>query len=189
MPPRSSIDLGPSCIYCTWFPLPCITPTLRHRIHYPKRKWSYTSEPPLQFQEIVSLLATGRTPTSDPTLLANPDYTSIVNEKHRARLQSYLDDAKSRGARVVELNPAAEALGEVPRQVVIGAVHAAGQPTIPSDDEPWGVQVILPASGTVKRRGDVATPRAGRALKSLPWASGAARRRDWPCSIFRPRGR
>jgi translocation and assembly module TamB len=34
-------------------------------------KLSYTSDPPLQFQEIVSLLATGSTPTSDPTLLAN----------------------------------------------------------------------------------------------------------------------
>lgn len=34
-------------------------------------KLTYTSDPPLQFQEIVSLLATGRTPTSDPTLLAN----------------------------------------------------------------------------------------------------------------------
>jgi translocation and assembly module TamB len=34
-------------------------------------KLSYTSDPPLQFQEIVSLLAAGTTPTSDPTLLAN----------------------------------------------------------------------------------------------------------------------
>jgi translocation and assembly module TamB len=34
-------------------------------------KLSYTSDPPLQFQEIVSLLASGQTPTSDPTLLAN----------------------------------------------------------------------------------------------------------------------
>jgi translocation and assembly module TamB len=32
---------------------------------------SYTSEPPVQFQEIVGLLAAGKTPTSDPTLLAN----------------------------------------------------------------------------------------------------------------------
>ena len=32
---------------------------------------SYTSDPPLQFQEIVSLLAAGTTPTSDPTLLAH----------------------------------------------------------------------------------------------------------------------
>jgi translocation and assembly module TamB len=34
-------------------------------------KLSYTSDPPLQFQEIVGLLASGKTPTSDPTLLAN----------------------------------------------------------------------------------------------------------------------
>jgi translocation and assembly module TamB len=37
-------------------------------------KLSYTSNPPLAFQEIVGLLAAGKTPTSDPTLLANqPD--------------------------------------------------------------------------------------------------------------------
>nr|MDQ2900665.1 translocation/assembly module TamB [Acidobacteriota bacterium] len=34
-------------------------------------KLSYTSDPPLQFEEIVSLLASGTTPTSDPTILAN----------------------------------------------------------------------------------------------------------------------
>jgi translocation and assembly module TamB len=38
-------------------------------------KLSYTSDPPLQFQEIVSLLASGKTPTSDPTLLANQPQT------------------------------------------------------------------------------------------------------------------
>lgn len=34
-------------------------------------KLSYTSDPPLQFQEIVALLATGTTPTSDPNILVN----------------------------------------------------------------------------------------------------------------------
>jgi len=34
-------------------------------------KLSYTSDPPLQFQEILGLLAAGQVPTSDPTLLAN----------------------------------------------------------------------------------------------------------------------
>ena len=34
-------------------------------------KLTYRSDPPLQFQELVGLLATGKTPTSDPTLLAN----------------------------------------------------------------------------------------------------------------------
>lgn len=34
-------------------------------------KLTYRSDPPLQFQEIVALLAAGTTPTSDPTILAN----------------------------------------------------------------------------------------------------------------------
>ncbi len=38
-------------------------------------------------------------------LLNNPDYTSVVNERHRNRIQGYLDDAKQKGAEVVELNP------------------------------------------------------------------------------------
>jgi coniferyl-aldehyde dehydrogenase len=45
-----------------------------------------------------------------PTLKANPDYTSIVNERHYRRLAQYLDEAKAKGSRVVELNPAQEAL-------------------------------------------------------------------------------
>lgn len=38
-------------------------------------KLTYHSDPPLQFQELVALLATGKTPTSDPTLLANQPST------------------------------------------------------------------------------------------------------------------
>ena len=43
-----------------------------------------------------------------PTLAGNPDYSSIVNERHYARLAGLLADAKSRGARFVEVNPAGE---------------------------------------------------------------------------------
>ena len=44
-----------------------------------------------------------------PTLLANPDYTSIVNERHHVRLSGYLDDARAKGATVIAVNPAGEA--------------------------------------------------------------------------------
>lgn len=43
-----------------------------------------------------------------PTIKDNPDYTSIVNERHFQRLQGYLDDAKAKGANLAELNPAKE---------------------------------------------------------------------------------
>ena len=43
-----------------------------------------------------------------PTIKDNPDYTSIVNAHHFERLQGYLEDASAKGAKLVELNPAAE---------------------------------------------------------------------------------
>ncbi|HLG97016.1 MAG TPA: translocation/assembly module TamB domain-containing protein [Bryobacteraceae bacterium] len=48
-----------------------VTVTLRVTGPVDNLKLSYTSDPPLQFQEIVRLLAAGQTPTSDPTILAN----------------------------------------------------------------------------------------------------------------------
>lgn len=43
-----------------------------------------------------------------PTLKDNPDYTSVINQRHFDRLNSYIDDAKEKGARIVEINPANE---------------------------------------------------------------------------------
>ena len=44
-------------------------------------------------------------------LKENDDYTSIFNERHFKRLRSWIDDAKQKGARVIELNPAGEDFG------------------------------------------------------------------------------
>jgi coniferyl-aldehyde dehydrogenase len=43
-----------------------------------------------------------------PTYVNNPDYSSLVNAKHRDRLRGYLADAEAKGAKVVELNHAKE---------------------------------------------------------------------------------
>ncbi len=43
-----------------------------------------------------------------PTLIDNPDYTSVINEKHFDRLSGYIDEAKQKGVEVVEINPANE---------------------------------------------------------------------------------
>ncbi|MFM5930072.1 MAG: coniferyl aldehyde dehydrogenase [Novosphingobium sp.] len=43
-----------------------------------------------------------------PTLLGNPDYTSVINARHRLRLQALVDDARDKGAEVIEVNPAKE---------------------------------------------------------------------------------
>jgi coniferyl-aldehyde dehydrogenase len=49
-----------------------------------------------------------------PTMKDNPDYTSIVNQRHFDRLTGYLDDARAKGAEIVELNPAKEDFSQQP---------------------------------------------------------------------------
>jgi len=49
-----------------------------------------------------------------PTLKDNPDYTSVINQRHYDRLTGYLDDARSKGAEIVELNPAKEDFRQQP---------------------------------------------------------------------------
>lgn len=44
-----------------------------------------------------------------PRLDDNPDYTSIVNERHYQRLQRLADDAEAQGARVLRISPGGEA--------------------------------------------------------------------------------
>jgi acyl-CoA reductase-like NAD-dependent aldehyde dehydrogenase len=45
-----------------------------------------------------------------PTLASNPDYTAIVDERHRERIRRCLDEAVKGGAKAIELNPAGEDL-------------------------------------------------------------------------------
>lgn len=52
-----------------------------------------------------------------PQLGSNPDYTSIVNERHYARLTGLVDDAAGKGARVVSFNPGNELLPERTRKL------------------------------------------------------------------------
>ena len=52
-----------------------------------------------------------------PTLAANPDYTSIISDRHYARLRAYLDEAKERGAKIVEINPGKETLDPAKRKL------------------------------------------------------------------------
>ena len=51
---------------------------------------------------------TGAAAAMYPTLLENDDYASIVSDRHFARLQSLIEDARNKGAEVIEVNPAGE---------------------------------------------------------------------------------
>ncbi len=81
-----------------------------------------------QRDEFVSK-ATAAVTRMYPTLKDNPDYTSVVNQRHYDRLTGYIAEAKSKGAKVLEINPAREDLRQQP--------HHKIAPTIildPTDD-------------------------------------------------------
>ena len=59
-----------------------------------------------------------------PRLADNPDYTAIIDARHRARLAGYLEEARAGGAQVIESNPAGEDLSgsaKMAPAVVLGA--------------------------------------------------------------------
>jgi coniferyl-aldehyde dehydrogenase len=43
-----------------------------------------------------------------PKVLANPQYTSVINERHFQRLNGYLAEATARGQEIIPINPASE---------------------------------------------------------------------------------
>lgn len=64
-----------------------------------------------------------------PTLEDNADYTAIIAQRHYDRIKSYVDEARAKGARVVELKPDGENLSQ--------QEHRKIAPTLiidPSDD-------------------------------------------------------
>ena len=61
-------------------------------------------------QEVDAFVATYEREVAKlyPNIAANPDYTSIVNDRHYARLTGMLNDARAKGARVIEFGGLAQ---------------------------------------------------------------------------------
>lgn len=51
-------------------------------------------------------------------IVSNPDYTSIINRRHYDRITRYLDEARTRGANVIAINPANEDFGRQPHHKI-----------------------------------------------------------------------
>lgn len=47
-----------------------------------------------------------------PTIKDNPDYTAVIADRHYDRIRGYIDDARAKGAEIVEINPAGEAFSQ-----------------------------------------------------------------------------
>ena len=53
-----------------------------------------------------------------PTMKDNEDFTSIINQRHFDRIQSYLEDAKEKGAEIVEINPSNDDFSQQPHHKI-----------------------------------------------------------------------
>jgi len=61
-----------------------------------------------------------------PTIKDNGDYTAIISQRHYDRVRGLIDDARAKGAEIVELNPANEDFRQqehrkIPPTIVLGA--------------------------------------------------------------------
>ena len=59
-----------------------------------------------------------------PRLRDNPDYTAVIDARHRERLRAWLGEARASGATVIEVNPANEDFSSSPKMapaLVLGA--------------------------------------------------------------------
>ncbi|MFA6122871.1 coniferyl aldehyde dehydrogenase [Sphingomonas sp.] len=78
-----------------------------------------------------------------PTLLANPDYTAIINDRHHQRLRDWVADARAKGATVETVNPANEDFaGSNARKMPLHIVRNATDDMIVMQEELFGP--ILP---------------------------------------------
>ena len=88
-----------------------------------------------------------------PEMKDNDDFTSIINQRHFDRIQGYIEDAKEKGAEVVEINPSNEDFNQQP--------HHKIPPTIvlnPSDDMKIMQEEIFGPVLPVKTYKDVSEP-------------------------------
>ncbi len=81
-----------------------------------------------------------------PTLKRNKDFTSIVNDRQYARLQSYLEDARDKGATIIECNHADEDMQNGTRKMAIHLILNATDDMLVMQEELFGP--ILPIIST-----------------------------------------
>ncbi len=73
----------------------------------------YVFVPSEMVQDFVTAIE-GHIRSMYPSLKDNPDYTSVINDTHYARLRAFVEEARRSGADVHEINPAGEDLTDDP---------------------------------------------------------------------------
>ncbi len=85
-----------------------------------------------------------------PSYAANPDYTAIVNARHFARLKALVEDARTRGARIVELDPRHEAMAPASRKLVPTLIVGADDSMAVMREEIFGPLLPIETYATIE---------------------------------------
>jgi coniferyl-aldehyde dehydrogenase len=102
----------------------------------------YVLVPEHRLDEFIKLTV-GTVEKFYPTLAANQDYTSIVNEKHYRRVAQYVAEAKASGTRVVEINPGGEPLPAEARKLAPTLVIEPGEELAVMREEIFGPVLLV----------------------------------------------
>lgn len=111
-----------------------------------------------------------------PTLAHNPDYTSVVSDRHHQRLAGLLAEAQAQGARAIVVNPAGEALDPAARKLAPTLLLGATPQMKLMQEEIFGP--ILPIIGYDAIDEALAAINARDRPLALYWYGEDSRRRD-----------
>ncbi len=112
-----------------------------------------------------------------PTLTGNPDYASIVSDRHHARLQSLLSEAQAQGARVVEIQTGGTASAAPGNRQMTPALVFGAKPSLRlMNEEIFGP--ILPVLTYRKLDEAIATINAAPRPLALYWFGSDTEARD-----------
>jgi len=78
-----------------------------------------------------------------PTMVANPDYTSIINDRHYRRVMGYIEDARAKGAQIVEVIPDGDEFGASSRKIPPTFILGADDSMIICQEEIFGPALVI----------------------------------------------
>ena len=111
-----------------------------------------------------------------PTLAQNTDYSSIVSERHLTRLTHLLDDARSKGATVIAINPGDEKFPASDRKMPLHVVLNATDDMAVMQEEIFGP--ILPLLGVADAAAAIAYVNRHPRPLALYWFGSDTAARD-----------
>jgi coniferyl-aldehyde dehydrogenase len=101
-----------------------------------------------------------------PTLVDNPDVTWVINERHFNRIQALIEDARAKGAQVLQINPAQESIPAGKRVIPMTVITEVRDDMRVMQEEIFGP--ILPI----------------RAVDSMPEALAYVKDRPRPLALY-----